>query len=195
MTLITLCPACSTQFFVKEMQLSAHEGKVRCGKCKHVFNASDNLSELTSSEQKKTNENNVDDLHDASSSKVNQVVNIEVNEQTTNSELTTESKQTITEPLVDEVDIGLPVTENLPTSLPGLVEFINRPELPEVEPQQIEDYFAGSSKLKSKSTKKIPRSLLLLLMLLLLILAVGQSIYYFRTAIASQLPQIGRAHV
>lgn len=36
---ITCCPACQTQFFVTEVQLNKHDGKVRCGQCLHVFNA------------------------------------------------------------------------------------------------------------------------------------------------------------
>ncbi len=36
---ITCCPACQTQFFVTEIQLNKHDGKVRCGQCLHVFNA------------------------------------------------------------------------------------------------------------------------------------------------------------
>ena len=40
---ITNCPACQTQFVVTEKQLNQHSGKVRCGHCLHVFNASEHL--------------------------------------------------------------------------------------------------------------------------------------------------------
>ena len=189
MTLVTFCPSCSTHFFVTKAQLSANKGKVRCGQCKHVFNANENLSELASSEQK-ANENNADDLVEATSATINQSIHKEVNEQTSNAELTTESEQiAATEPATDEVAVMLPVTQNLVASAPQLVDFAIKPELVKTEPSQIEDYFAGSSKLKSKSNKKIPRWLLILLLLILLPLAVGQSIYYFRTPIASKFPQ------
>ena len=46
MSLITACPACSTNFFVTTEQLNAHHGDVRCGKCSHVFNALDRLGEI-----------------------------------------------------------------------------------------------------------------------------------------------------
>ena len=36
---ITRCPACETQFFVSEVQLNKHDGKVRCGQCLYVFDA------------------------------------------------------------------------------------------------------------------------------------------------------------
>jgi len=45
MRAITRCPACQTQFFVSEAQLSKHDGKVRCGQCLHVFNAKDQFIE------------------------------------------------------------------------------------------------------------------------------------------------------
>lgn len=46
MSLVTACPACSTNFFVTSAQLNAHHGDVRCGKCSHVFNALDRLGEV-----------------------------------------------------------------------------------------------------------------------------------------------------
>ncbi|HLD08572.1 MAG TPA: MJ0042-type zinc finger domain-containing protein, partial [Methylophilaceae bacterium] len=44
-SLVTSCPACTASFYVTPEQLSAHRGEVRCGKCSHVFNALDRLSE------------------------------------------------------------------------------------------------------------------------------------------------------
>ncbi len=43
MQFITNCPACQTQFVVTEEQLNQHNGKVRCGHCLNVFNASEQL--------------------------------------------------------------------------------------------------------------------------------------------------------
>ena len=37
MNLTTRCPSCGTAFRVQPVQLSARGGKVRCGKCTHVF--------------------------------------------------------------------------------------------------------------------------------------------------------------
>ena len=39
----TKCPECSTVFRISDAQLLAANGKVRCGHCKHVFNALDRL--------------------------------------------------------------------------------------------------------------------------------------------------------
>ncbi|MBM5574960.1 MJ0042-type zinc finger domain-containing protein [Deefgea sp. CFH1-16] len=41
MNQITCCPNCSTAFRVTDQQLSAHQGKVRCGRCAFVFHAPD----------------------------------------------------------------------------------------------------------------------------------------------------------
>ena len=45
MHLVTKCPSCYTHFIVRPDQLEAHQGKVRCGQCQHVFIAQDHLSE------------------------------------------------------------------------------------------------------------------------------------------------------
>ncbi|MSQ21087.1 MAG: hypothetical protein EXR39_16435 [Betaproteobacteria bacterium] len=42
---ITKCPECSTAFRVHENQLTARQGKVRCGACGHVFDAFESLLE------------------------------------------------------------------------------------------------------------------------------------------------------
>ena len=39
MSNITLCPNCQTQFVVTKKQLKQYQGKVRCGHCLHVFDA------------------------------------------------------------------------------------------------------------------------------------------------------------
>jgi len=43
MTDITQCPQCGTHFKITQTQRDAHQGLVRCGKCKNVFNAVENL--------------------------------------------------------------------------------------------------------------------------------------------------------
>lgn len=46
MRVITHCPACQTQFFATEEQLNQHAGKVRCGQCRHVFDARAQMLEI-----------------------------------------------------------------------------------------------------------------------------------------------------
>ena len=39
MSMVTSCPACATTFRLQQEQLTARQGKVRCGKCDEVFDA------------------------------------------------------------------------------------------------------------------------------------------------------------
>ncbi|HRQ95444.1 MAG TPA: zinc-ribbon domain-containing protein, partial [Candidatus Accumulibacter phosphatis] len=41
----TCCPTCQTVFRVTSEQLRLRAGKVRCGQCRAVFNAIDNLAD------------------------------------------------------------------------------------------------------------------------------------------------------
>lgn len=43
--MLTRCPACDTRFRVTAEQLKARSGRVRCGKCQHIFSALDSLIE------------------------------------------------------------------------------------------------------------------------------------------------------
>lgn len=45
MSRITACPECQTRFRVTEEQLQVRGGRVRCGRCEHVFNALETLIE------------------------------------------------------------------------------------------------------------------------------------------------------
>ncbi|MDR9436466.1 MAG: zinc-ribbon domain-containing protein, partial [Thiohalophilus sp.] len=45
--MLTCCPACRTCFRITEAQLAVAQGKVRCGKCKTVFNARQHLQPAT----------------------------------------------------------------------------------------------------------------------------------------------------
>lgn len=46
MTMATRCPGCGTLFRITAEQLQAREGRVRCGRCRQVFNALDTLTSL-----------------------------------------------------------------------------------------------------------------------------------------------------
>lgn len=47
MNYITSCPACETQFLLTKDHLKAYRGKVQCGHCHHVFNAKNRLIEVS----------------------------------------------------------------------------------------------------------------------------------------------------
>lgn len=44
--LLTLCPQCSAQFKVAPEQLNIRQGRVMCGRCRHVFNAFESLKRI-----------------------------------------------------------------------------------------------------------------------------------------------------
>ena len=46
MSLITQCPNCATTFRVTPLDLQAHGGDVRCGRCAHIFNGYSMLATL-----------------------------------------------------------------------------------------------------------------------------------------------------
>lgn len=58
MTNVTNCPNCQTQFIVTDEQLSQHNGKVRCGHCLHVFDATKELVDVNSEDNDEINEAN-----------------------------------------------------------------------------------------------------------------------------------------
>ncbi|MBP6366756.1 MAG: zinc-ribbon and DUF3426 domain-containing protein [Nitrosomonas sp.] len=50
MALVTLCPGCGTTFRVNAVQLQAHSGEVRCGRCHRLFNGFATLITVNESE-------------------------------------------------------------------------------------------------------------------------------------------------
>ena len=51
MSKTTQCPSCLTRFKVSDVQLAAAQGLVRCGRCAHVFNATDHLVQPAAASQ------------------------------------------------------------------------------------------------------------------------------------------------
>ncbi|MEA3292318.1 MAG: DUF3426 domain-containing protein [Pseudomonadota bacterium] len=63
--MFTRCPNCNAIFEVAEEQLAAHEGLVRCGVCKHVFNAKWFLLDSESEEDGLRQTPRLDAFHDS----------------------------------------------------------------------------------------------------------------------------------
>ncbi|MBC7786680.1 MAG: DUF3426 domain-containing protein [Methylophilaceae bacterium] len=211
MTLVTSCTACSTQFFVTQAQLTANTGKVRCGQCKHVFDASDNLIEVSLSENEINEETSNSQEFDVDvpenfieSSPIEEdhqhIDLLPLDEEFVEQTEPAFAPQSITdiyaveppiiESLADKVQIEhLPAKTQSAESTP-FINLMISPEPAQNEPSQVEDYFASRAKLSSSGSKKMSRWLYLALIAILFPLAIAQSIYYFRTPIASQLPQV-----
>ncbi|HYN53377.1 MAG TPA: DUF3426 domain-containing protein [Methylotenera sp.] len=171
MSSITNCPACQTQFVVTEEQLLQHNGKVRCGNCLNVFDATQHIVQLN-------------DQVETALETHNSIGDVELNELSSNeaSELgklepTLASKEAIED--VPKPEILIYNTENEPT-----------PSINDTQPSIFDD-LAGKSKLNAKKqTKKLPRWLMLLLVLALLMAAIAQSIYFLRNDIAIYYPNL-----
>ena len=194
MILVTICPACTTHFFVTQAQLKANHGKVRCGQCKQIFNANEYLNELTVNEQTSnetiTDNANTDNFAKTTLDEDTQATQALINEQAAETEPTVGPlEEKIVVSSIDEVTSAQAAAQGLVAAVQQ-VDFSMRPELVESEPAKIEDYFTATSKLKKPASKKVKHRLTLLFLLIMLPLALGQTIYYFRTPIASQFPQI-----
>lgn len=211
MTTITTCPSCTTQFFVTQFQLTANKGKVRCGQCKHVFNANENLSEVSTHKDALNEEISSSQAFDvAISENVSESSPIEQEHQHINllpleEEFTQQADPALsaeliaenyavepqnTELLADKVQIETFPPETQLIESTQLMDFIARPEPAATESSEIENYFTAPHKPDNSSTKKMSRWIFLAFIIILLPLALMQSIYYFRTPIASQLPQV-----
>lgn len=210
MSLVTTCPACATQFFVTQVQLAANRGKVRCGQCKHVFNGNENLNEVSLDEVTPKNDvsnTQVFDVHlvetvieSSAIEEDHQRIDLLPLEENSTEHIapvfgdeSPSEIEAVNRPITESSDNEVQIEASSPNAEASeatqLIDFMIRPESAETKPSQIEDYFTTSSKLNSKPTKKMPRWLAAILIIILLPLGILQSVYYFRTVIASQLPQ------
>lgn len=73
MTNVTNCPNCQTQFIVTDEQLNQHNGKVRCGHCLHVFDATEELVEISATEANVVDDAELADVNDESQAQVSPI--------------------------------------------------------------------------------------------------------------------------
>jgi predicted Zn finger-like uncharacterized protein len=156
--LVTCCPVCSANFYVSPDQLSAHHGEVRCGKCSHVFNALDRLSEL-------------------SGASVTEVVT--TNEVT---QLVTEQEK-VTASQLDEPEIRIEKTSASNISDHGALLSSSSTTSPKIKFD-----LASKNKLNRPGKRKSHHRIFLFLALVLAIMATAQAAYFLRSEIASRWP-------
>lgn len=70
MRAVTNCPSCQTQFFVTDEQLSKHGGKVRCGQCLHVFDATEQIIEVDQGSETKDFETTDSEKEDSTNAEI-----------------------------------------------------------------------------------------------------------------------------
>lgn len=173
---ITNCPACQTQFVVTEEQLNQHNGKVRCGHCLHVFNATEHLV-------------NSDTALENTDAEIN--TNTAIEPVVVEPGLNDTDLVVAQEPSVEAIEPSDDIAELTPTSNVAsfeIVDPINKTLINNAQPSKFDD-LADKSKLNPKQTaKKLHTRLWLFCAMMLLLAAIAQSIYSLRNQIALYYP-------
>lgn len=167
MNYITSCPQCDTQFLLNDELIAAYGGKVQCGSCEHVFNASDRLTE-------------VDD--DTSSADEYQAA----------IETTPAENTPPVNPLPPVETAPFDTDPDLTASKETLIDYIIGQPAATVNPKA-EKEAAPEAVLNLDGVNKKPRQhsfLPILISLLLLLVFIGLSVYFLRGKIASEYPQL-----
>ncbi len=164
---VTNCPACQTQFVVTEEQLNQHNGKVRCGHCLNVFNASEHLVNTDSDTSLEKNDAAIVVIAPLEASSINTGL-VELSAPT-------------------ETSTELTPTDN--TAIFDITEPANEALIADVQPSNFDD-LADKSKLNPKHTAQKTKHWLWLLLALMLFAAIAQSLYFLRHQIAIYYPNI-----
>ena len=210
MNYITSCPACETQFLLTKDDLKAHRGKVQCGQCHQVFNAKNRLIEVSDdihSVDEYTAAEHTDDFEENSASTEMADFNSE-----------TPTEQLEPSYVADERPISAALNEVLET-VPNLADLSTQNETDsnqesddsytdnQATSQQNADSVAEedvdidavrapifiddiTADPKFQLTKPKRNIWLILAVVLLLIVAILQSIYFLRSTIAVNYPQL-----
>ena len=210
MNYITSCPACETQFLLTKDDLKAHRGKVQCGQCHQVFNAKNRLIEVSDdihSVDEYTAAEHTDDFEENSASTEMADFNSE-----------TPTEQLEPSYVADERPISAALNEVLET-VPNLADLSTKNETDsnqesddsytgyQTTSQQNADSVAEedvdidavrapifiddiTADPKFQLTKPKRNIWLILAVVLLLIVAILQSIYFLRSTIAVNYPQL-----
>lgn len=170
MSSITNCPVCQTQFVVTDEQLSQYNGKVRCGNCLNVFDATVQIIEL---EETQT-ETDLNALNETISYDVALEPTLQDNH----------GNESDINEIFTHQDIDLESTEAKSIKTKKNLNFI-----PPSQPSNFDD-LADKSKLKPKKIfKRSHIWLMVLLSLILLFVAIAQSVYFLRNDIAIYYPK------
>ncbi|MES2181559.1 MAG: DUF3426 domain-containing protein [Pseudomonadota bacterium] len=170
---ITNCPACQTQFFVTDEQLNQHNGKVRCGNCLNVFDATQQIVELDNQ-----SEDNVTAADNIISGDI-----VLKHDHPSDAVLLSDTEPDI---VTSEIEIGTNA-DNADSADAG--QEINHALISDPQPSNFAD-LADKSKLSPKRSIKAPPTwLMIVFAVLLLLVAIVQSIYFLRNEIAIYYPK------
>lgn len=212
MSLITNCPACETQFEVTDEQLNQYNGKVRCGNCLNVFDATEQLIELeTPSETEYSPDNDSSAINESNDDNVGIAESTQEDAQSNttdypviDSEFTDDEVSAHTTSS-DEADIDTDYYEvvtyeniNIDANDADIATTLSAPHLdttkvntPLVSDSQSAIFNKQTKKAKRNTKKSIKKPriwLMLFLAFVLLVAAIAQSIYFLRSEIAIYYP-------
>ena len=183
MNYITSCPQCDTQFLLNDELIAAYGGKVQCGSCEHVFNASDRLTEVG------------DDISSADEYQAAIETTPAENTPPVNPLPPVETAPFDTEPDVSATKETLAPQVSSTHSNGDVDYIIGQPAAtvnPTAEIEAAPEAVLNLDGVKKKNNKK-PRQhsfLSILISLLLLLVFIGLSVYFLRGKIASEYPQL-----
>jgi len=210
------CPECGTRFKVNDKQLTAYKGMVRCGRCEHVFNAAEQVSEEAPSPQLEPpidtpQEETVNIGYNAETASLldslldppPSIPDEEIDHATPVDTIESFETQKLDEAIspVEAIDadetssLSEPIETDEPTSFLDTAEQ-DEPafSLGAVETEQVEHQFkfgdAPPSEEISKSSSKPAHWTWILGSVFLLIGLTAQAFYFYRVEIAARLPGI-----
>ena len=205
MSSVTTCPNCQSQFAVTDAQLSQYSGKVRCGHCLHVFDATNYIdsnseavtkspAKTSSTPRKKANATKV--APDSKESAANDTwpavdTTIDVADKPENilkgaEEIIEQTKGTEFEADEDE-DFAIETIDY--SAIGHTYESIDEPLPSKSAPQVIETPSNIAYSLpKKRAAKKSSSWLSWTLILLFILAAIGQTVYFMRDEIAIYYP-------
>ena len=176
---ITNCPACQTQFVVTDEQLNQHGGKVRCGNCLNVFDATQQIVETDiqpESDLENSDDNNSYDL-------VLDQPQLEKPQLDESAIIASDNKDG------DEID-KVQVSEVKNTKSTNADTRHTITAIADAQPSNFDD-LADKSKLNpNKITKRSRLWIMALLAFLLLLIAIVQSVYSLRNEMAIYYPKL-----
>ncbi|MDD4912975.1 MAG: DUF3426 domain-containing protein [Sideroxydans sp.] len=202
MTTVTKCPECRTRFKVSDEQLAAHDGLVRCGRCRHIFNASENLYDNEPSPQLNLPiEITADELPDAERSEPELIVADEttvadIDLPPLNTDLDQALSQTELDITTTQVDAPPDeVTQDPPLAVEATPILLEHDLTPIADVRGLEDQDApviefaeaDSAAVAQDEPRKRPWGSIAGVFLLIILLLL-QATYFYRIQIASHLP-------
>ena len=198
MRAITLCPNCQTQFFVTEAQLEKQNGKVRCGQCLHVFLATEHFISSMHDENESL------DSEQSDSENIDTPPADSAHLETSADEADANNLHDVAAPFealydatdATEAEVKLQASAAADSNHVVLTETLNEENAPPSETEfLLGDYTPGGRTKKVKSAKPSIRAnkyfklIALPVLLLLILLAIAQTLYFSRSALATFYPK------